>query len=165
VRYFLAVIRIGVFPVSDNITDIMLTMKWVSVSPKRILGPLSESEQYKSLLTPRFFLHSIAAALRSAVRVLAMALSPLRRIVVRELCESQPDPRNPKYLVYSILDHLECGHSQNNYLFDGLLDLINPYTDSPVIRAKRHRCRPCAQLLAQKKPVQGVPFPAIRKVA
>jgi len=144
--------------VSDNITDIML-----NGLAKRVLSPFLESERYKSLPLPRFLTRSIAAALRSAARVLAMT-APLRRIVVRELCESQPDPRNPKYLIYSIIDTLECGHSQSEYLFNGLLDLINPYTDSPVIRAKRHRCRPCAQLLVKKRP-QSVPLPAVAKIA
>lgn len=94
---------------------------------------------------------------------LAMA-APLRRIVARELCEFQPDPRNPKYLVYSLIDTLECGHSQDVYLFNGLQDLTNPYIDSPAIRAKRHRCRPCEMLLAKKKPA-SVPLPAITKTA
>lgn len=100
----------------------------------------------------------------SVLKWVALMAAPLRRIVARELCKSQPDPRNAKYIVYSIIDTLECGHAQDNYLFNGLLDLINPYTDSPVIRAKRHRCRPCMNLLAKKKP-QSVPLPAVAKAA
>lgn len=88
-------------------------------------------------------------------------LPPLRKIVRRELCQQHV---RPKYIIYSLIDTLECGHKQDNYLFNGLLDLINPYTDSPVVRAKRHRCRPCMNLLAKKKP-QSVPLPAVAKAA
>ncbi len=100
----------------------------------------------------------------SVLKWVALMAAPLRRIVVRELRKLQPDPRNPKYTIYSIIDTLECGHTQDNYLFNGLLDLINPYTDSPVVRAKRHRCRPCMHLLAKKRP-QSVPLPAVVKAA
>lgn len=100
----------------------------------------------------------------SVLKWVVVMAAPLRRIVMRELDVYQPDPRNPKYFIYSLIDTLECGHSQSEYLFNGLLDLTNPYTDSPTVRARRHRCRPCASLLAKKKP-QSVPFTAIAKAA
>jgi hypothetical protein len=82
--------------------------------------------------------------------------APLRRIVLRELDILCPDSRNLKYKIYSLIDTMECGHSSEQYLFNGLLDLVNAYTESPAIRAKRHRCHPCAQLLATRKPMQTV---------
>lgn len=82
-------------------------------------------------------------------------LSPLRRIVSRELLTYQPDSRNPKYLIYSLLDRMECGHSKGVYLWNGLLDVLNAYTDNPEMRSRRHRCRPCSAVLV-KKPVQSV---------
>lgn len=93
----------------------------------------------------------------------AFMAAPLRRIVLRELCITKPRP-SLAYSIYSLIDTLECGHVQSEYLFNGLLDLTNPYTDSPVIRAKRHRCRPCMNLLAKKRP-QSVPLPAAAKAA
>ncbi len=86
---------------------------------------------------------------------MAALSAPLRKIARRELDVYHPDARNPKYSIYSLIDTLECGHVQNVYLFGGLNDLMNAYTDNPAIKAKRHRCRPCASLLL-KKPVQSV---------
>jgi hypothetical protein len=109
-------------------------------------------------------LSGMASRISAFWRELAMAIAPLRKIVSRELEVYCPDPRNPKYKIYSLFDTLECGHGQEIYLYGGLQDLTFAYTDSPVIRAKRHRCRPCAQLLA-KKPVQSVSLPAVAKTA
>lgn len=88
-------------------------------------------------------------------------LPPLRRIVYRELCELRA---RKSYSIYSLIDTLECGHQQDVYLYNGLHDLLNPYTENPAISAKRHRCRPCASLLAKKKP-QSVPLTAATKAA
>ena len=104
-------------------------------------------------------------ALRVALSVhkwVAIMASPLRLIVSRELCTIQP---RSNYFIYSLSDTLECGHVEDHYLFNGLADLTNPYTDSPVVRAKRHRCKPCASLLAKRKPVQTVPAIAAAKTA
>ena len=108
--------------------------------------------------------HVVLRFFLSALKWVAFMAAPLRKIVLRELSVLQPDPRNPKYKIYSLIDTLECGHTQENYLFGGIRDLVNGYTDSPVIRARRHRCRPCASLLAKKKP-QAVPLTAVAKTA
>ena len=93
-----------------------------------------------------------------------MPLSPLRRIILRELSIYHPDPRNNKYSIYSLIDTMECGHSQEMYLFEGLQAVTNAYISNPAVMARRHRCRPCASLLAKKRP-QSVPFTAITKMA
>lgn len=108
--------------------------------------------------------HVVLRFFLSALKWVAFMAAPLRKIVLRELSVFQPDPRNPKYKIYSLIDVLECGHAQDVYLFNGLRDLLNAYTDSPVIKAKRHRCRPCMNLLAKKLP-QSVPLPAVAKTA
>src|SRR6185437_2719769 len=82
-------------------------------------------------------------------------LAPLRRIVSREVESFRPDPR-VNYEVYSLRDTLECGHVQDHFLWGGLADLQNAYTENPLVRSARHRCQPCAQLLSVKKPVQSV---------
>jgi hypothetical protein len=108
----------------------------------------------------------IRIALRFALSVLkwvAFMAAPLRLIVSRELFVCKPRP-TLAYSIYSLIDTLECGHSQEVYLFNGLHDLLNAYTETPAVTAKRHRCRPCASLLAKKKP-QSVPFTAIHRVA
>ena len=98
----------------------------------------------------------------SALVLLAMA-APLRRIVARDVAVTLPDARNPRYRIYSLIDTLECGHEYSSYLFGGLEDLTYAYTDNPVIKAKRHRCRPCAQLLTTRKPMQTVTaIPAVK---
>lgn len=99
----------------------------------------------------------------SALVLLAMA-APLRRIVARDVVVTLPDARNPRYRIYSLVDTLECGHEYSSYLFGGLEDLTYAYTTNPAITAKRHRCRPCASLLA-KKPPQSVPLRAVAKTA
>lgn len=107
---------------------------------------------------------SISALLASAARMLTMALAPLRRIILRELDVYHPDPRNLKYSIYSLVDTMACGHVSEFYLYNGLGDIVNAYTQNPVICAKSHRCRPCASLLAKKKP-QSVPLTAATKAA
>lgn len=83
-------------------------------------------------------------------------LAPLRRIVSRELEVFEYD-RIRKDLPQSFIinDHLECGHVEVCYSWD-IFDLLNAYTTNPQVRAKRHRCKPCASLLADRKPVQPV---------
>lgn len=109
------------------------------------------------------FLKKLAGSISAFWRMLAMPLPPLRKIVSRELDIYQPDPRF-KNFIYSLIDTLECGHVKQSYLFGGVSDVANAYTLSPVVKAKRHRCRPCAALLAKKKP-QSVPYPAARVTA
>lgn len=83
-------------------------------------------------------------------------LAPLRRIVSRELVVLEYD-RIYKDLPQSFIiqDTLECGHVEACLSWD-IFDLLNAYTDNPQVRAKRHRCKPCASLLADRKPVQPV---------
>lgn len=133
------------------------------VPAKSFLSLFAESERYKSLPVFRPVSRSLSALLRSVKKLLAMAAAPLRRIVARELCIHQPNPRL-KYSIYSLIDTLECGHTQEIYLFDGLRDLANAYTENAAIAARRHRCHPCASLLAKKKP-QSVPLFAVAKTA
>lgn len=103
----------------------------------------------------RRFVHRLPAlsALcgRWVFSVAARTLAPLRKIMSRELEVSEP---RPKYVYYSLIDSLECGHRAWSPV--DLADLLNAYTESPVIRARRHRCQPCARLLAERKPVQTV---------
>jgi len=86
--------------------------------------------------------------------------APLRRIISRELDVQQV---KPKYSVYAIIDELECGHSYWSPI--SLLELVNAYETSPAISAKRHRCRPCMNLLAKRKPMQTVTDIAAAKTA
>ncbi len=104
---------------------------------------------------------NVAAFWPSMTRI----LSPLRRVVARELETHLPDPQNPRYRTSFLVDTLECGHVQDVYLWNGLQDVLFAYTDNPAIRAKRHRCQPCAQLENQRKPMQTVPAVAAAKTA
>ena len=105
------------------------------------------------------------SVLEWAATLMAHLLAPLRRVVARELDVYLPDARNPKYKAYFLVDTLECGHVQDVYLWNGLQDVLYAYSDSPAIRAKRHRCRPCASLLATRKPMQTVTAQPAAKTA
>lgn len=98
---------------------------------------------------------SLAQAVKQWILAMACPPAPLRKIAIRELVVTQPDLRQ-KYFIYCLMDTLECGHSQEVYLYDGIRDLLNGYTTNPAVKAKRHRCRPCASLLLSRKPVQSV---------
>lgn len=126
----------------------------VRCASKKTLRPILQSLKVVDICT-----HLLRLA-----RWLTTMPAPLRRIVAREVSAFQPDSRNKKYLIYSLIDTLECGHSHEVYLYNGLQDIIFAYTDSPAVSAKRHRCRPCEALLAKKKP-QSVPLPAVAKTA
>lgn len=101
---------------------------------------------------------------RTIAALLAAMAAPLRRIVARDVAVTMPDARNPRYRIYSLIDTLECGHEYDAYLFGGLEDLTFAYTQNPAVTAKRRRCRPCASLLAKKRP-QSVPLPVAVKTA
>ena len=122
-------------------------------------GPKSRklSSLYSSFLK---FWHTIRAFSQKARHMLERSLAPLRRIVARELEQLQI---RPGYFINSLLDTLECSH-QTWHPVD-LADLVNAYTENPLIRARRHRCRPCASLLQAKKPVSSVGIIAARKTA
>ena len=81
-------------------------------------------------------------------------LAPLRRIVSREL-EVYVASRVRSYPAsFVVHDKLECGHTFTNLNWD-IFDLVNAYTESPWVKAVRHRCHECLTLTA-KKPVQSV---------
>jgi hypothetical protein len=145
---------------SDKITDIL----WNGARGHSYPPNLREfqSSAFRTVANLYAYLTTLGRTIPALVAkwMLAMA-APLRRIVARELEILNP---RPKYYIYSLLDTLECGHAQSVYLFNGLLDLTNPYTDNRAVRARRHRCVPCASLLAKKKP-QSVPLPAVAEVA
>lgn len=92
-----------------------------------------------------------------------MALAPLRRIASRTL-EVFSYHKNGRPYQFVIHDALECGHVTTLYDWD-ILDLIWAYTETPSVRARRHRCVPCAELVAQRKPVASVGLTAKQEVA
>jgi hypothetical protein len=100
-------------------------------------------------------LHSLIELLFPRLeRLLDMSLSPLRRIVSRTL-EVYEYHRTGQPRLFVINDTLECGHIFPCLGWD-IFDLLDPYIQNPQVSAKRHHCRPCAQLLATRKPVQSV---------
>ena len=113
---------------------------------------------------PNFFTR-IASIVSALWTLMPRLLAPLRKVVARELDVYLPDARNPKYKIYSLVDTLECGHVQDVYLWNGLQDVLYAYSDNPAITAKRHRCQPCASLLATRKQPQSVPAIAAAKTA
>ena len=81
-------------------------------------------------------------------------LAPLRRIISRELevyATSRVSIHPASFVVH---DKLECGHVHTALNWD-IFDLLNAYTESPWVKAVRHRCHECLTLTA-KKPVQSV---------
>ena len=126
------------------------------------VNPYLSSTYGNKLGLYRFFI-SLGDSISALWRMMTMPHAPLRRIVTRDLCVDHPDPRT-QYSIFSLNDTLECGHVENHYLFGGLADLTNPYTESSVVKSKRHRCKPCASLLAKKRP-QSVPLMAAAKTA
>lgn len=87
-------------------------------------------------------------------------LAPLRKIVARELevFEFRRNSVHPQS--FAIHDHMECGHVHTSLLWD-IFDLLNAYTESPHVRAIRHRCQECLTLTA-KKPVQSVTLAKVK---
>lgn len=102
---------------------------------------------------------------RRLAEVMERTLAPLRKIVSRTLevyVYAKGSDTKPQSFV--LHDGLECGHEQLCLGWD-IFDLLNPYTSNPEVSAKRHRCRPCAQLLATRKPMGTVGVPAQVEVA
>lgn len=98
-------------------------------------------------------------------RAMLRTLAPLRRIINRELQVFKYDSVRKDFPIsFAIIDHLECGHEYTCLGWD-VFDLLFAYTDNPEVRAKRHRCRPCAELLATRKPVQSVALASKRAVS
>lgn len=95
-------------------------------------------------------LRSSVSIYHTLAEMIARTLAPLRKIVSRELEVLRYD-RVKKELPQSFVihDHLECGHSQT-LLGWGIFDLLDPYTTNPEVKARRHRCHPCASRLARK---------------
>jgi len=90
--------------------------------------------------------------------ILVRKLSPLRRIVSRSF---EPPHKGGSIFLHAT-DVLECGHVV--YPLVTLRDLAYAYTDNPDARARRHRCRECAAMLAERKPVQSAAAD-VRRVA
>lgn len=88
--------------------------------------------------------------------------APLCRIVSRDLQIWSHHPNGQIYQ-FGLYDLLECGHEQPaGYLT--FSDLINPYSESSAMRARRHRCRECAAIVASRKPVSSVALSEEQKV-
>lgn len=81
-------------------------------------------------------------------------LAPLRKIVARELEVFEFGRNSVHPQSFAVHDRLECGHIHTSLLWD-IFDLLNAYTESPHVRAIRHRCQECLTL-TQRKPVQSV---------
>lgn len=90
-------------------------------------------------------------------------LAPLRRIVARQLEVFTLDRITGHPCSFAVHDRMECGHVHTSLLWD-IFDLLNGYTESPHVRAIRHRCQECLTLTA-KKPVQSVTLAQPAKVA
>lgn len=100
---------------------------------------------------------------RAAIRLVCSmrrALSPLRRIVSREL-EVYKFYRSGLPESFALHDTLECGHVHTNLSLD-VFDLLNAYTQHPALSARRHHCQPCASLLTERKQPKSV---AVAKAA
>jgi hypothetical protein len=106
-----------------------------------------------------FILSLIWELLRLLKVALNRTLSPLRRIVSRELEvleEQHFGSHHPR--LFLVIDLLECGHRYVDHGWS-FRDLLYAYADpveSPHVTARRHRCHECRDIAAQKKPVQSV---------
>jgi hypothetical protein len=94
----------------------------------------------------------------------ARLLSPLRRIVTRELRVHRCYPGTAKPMLFTVVASLECGHSFTELEWN-FRDLLNAYTEAPEVNAKRHRCHECRDLATTKKPVTSVPVEAVAVAA
>lgn len=99
---------------------------------------------------------------RKLVQVMKRVLAPLRLITCRSIEVFVSDRVNGRPQSFVVNDLLECGHVHASPLWN-FLDLVNGYSESAHVRAKRHRCRECLFLVA-KKPVQSVTL-GLAKVA
>jgi len=132
-------------PVSDNC--------WVQILCKTQNCIISAFT--KALRFFHTFLTSLPEFANYLAEVMQRTLAPLRKIVSREIEVLSFAHKSSKPQSFIIHDRLECGHVKT-CLSWGIFDLLNAYTDNPEVRARRHRCQPCASLLAHKKPVQSV---------
>ena len=83
-------------------------------------------------------------------------LAPLRRILTREMVvHKRQRIGTPHPSLFTVVDHLDCGHFYIDHLWS-FLDLLCAYDALPHVTARRRRCRPCAALIAAKKPVASV---------
>lgn len=95
--------------------------------------------------------------------VVSRTLAPLRRIIHRSLEVYAYQRRSEKPVSFVVHDVLECGHTYTNLDWD-IFDLLNGYTQTASVQAKRHRCQLCAAMVV-KKPVQSVALAARAGVA
>ena len=108
---------------------------------------------------PAFPYLKVARAVWTSLCVLIFVrtLAPLRRIIGRDLHVFSRH-HNGGILGFCVTATLECGHEFHEYGLE-LRDLMNAYTEASQRRARRHRCHPCRDLLAMKKPVRSVAWP------
>jgi hypothetical protein len=115
-----------------------------------------------------FILSLIWKSLRLLKVAVNRTLSPLRRILCREIkvyeC-SRFGSRHP--LKFDVIDTLDCGHFfvDHSWSFRDLLYAYADATDFPHIRARRHRCHECRDIAAAKKPVASVSLEGVAVVA
>jgi hypothetical protein len=91
-------------------------------------------------------------------------LAPLRKVLTREISVHTCYLNSDRPWIFTVYATLDCGHEFREYGWC-FSDLVNAYTETPEVAARRHRCHPCRDLAVTKKPVASVPVELVAVVA